>query len=84
MSSQPQKIVLLSVLALLSFSTRPLFGQGRIAGTLWAASEVLEAFQTIPLKSIPPGFLRDAQGIAIIPGVVKLGLRRQNVSSGVT
>lgn len=47
--------------------------QGRVTSTLWSATEVLEAFQAIPLKSIPPALLRDAQGIAVIPGVIKLG-----------
>jgi lipid-binding SYLF domain-containing protein len=46
----------------------------RVAGTLWSASEVLEAFQDVPLKSIPPSLVRGAQGVAIIPGVIKLGL----------
>lgn len=47
--------------------------QGRTTSTLWAASEVLEALQAIPLKSIPPALLRDAQGVAVVPNVVKAG-----------
>jgi lipid-binding SYLF domain-containing protein len=43
------------------------------AGTIRTSSEVLEAIQSIPLKCIPPALLADAQGIAIIPNVVKGG-----------
>src|ERR1700749_141838 len=42
-------------------------------GIIRASSEVLETIQSIPLKSIPPALLADAQGIAIIPNVVKGG-----------
>lgn len=42
-------------------------------GTIRASSEVLEAIQSIPLKCIPPALLADAQGVAIIPNVVKGG-----------
>lgn len=43
------------------------------AGTIRTSSEVLESIQSIPLKCIPPSLLADAQGIAIIPNVVKGG-----------
>lgn len=35
--------------------------------------EVLEQIMSIPEKGIPPALLRNAQGIAIIPGVIKAG-----------
>ncbi len=38
------------------------------------ASEVLEEIMSIPEKGIPPALLKNAQGIAIIPGVIKVGL----------
>ncbi|HEX4592541.1 MAG TPA: lipid-binding SYLF domain-containing protein [Gemmataceae bacterium] len=43
------------------------------ARTIRASSDVLETIQSIPEKSIPPALLADAQGIAIIPNVIKGG-----------
>lgn len=36
--------------------------------------EVLEEIMAVPEKGIPPALLKNAQGIAIIPGVIKGGL----------
>jgi lipid-binding SYLF domain-containing protein len=41
--------------------------------TVRDSSEVLEAIQSIPARAIPAAMLADAQGIAIIPGVIKGG-----------
>jgi lipid-binding SYLF domain-containing protein len=41
--------------------------------TLEQAADVLTDLAEIPLKSIPPKMLADAQGVAIIPRVVKAG-----------
>ena len=41
--------------------------------TLENATEVLDDLTTIPAKSIPAKLLADAQGVAIIPNVVKAG-----------
>jgi lipid-binding SYLF domain-containing protein len=35
--------------------------------------EVVDALATIPLKGIPPALFKDAQGVAIFPGVIKAG-----------
>jgi lipid-binding SYLF domain-containing protein len=43
------------------------------AVTIQSATEVLDSIQSIPLKCIPPALLADAQGIAIIPDVIKGG-----------
>jgi lipid-binding SYLF domain-containing protein len=43
------------------------------ATTIRLSSEVLDAIQAISLKCIPPALLADAQGIAVIPNVVKGG-----------
>jgi lipid-binding SYLF domain-containing protein len=40
---------------------------------LAAASEVLEKITAIPEQSIPPALLKDAHGLAVIPGVIKAG-----------
>ncbi|MEJ2254384.1 MAG: lipid-binding SYLF domain-containing protein [Nitrospirota bacterium] len=37
------------------------------------AVEVLDAMERIPEKSIPPALLGNARGVAVIPGVIKLG-----------
>jgi lipid-binding SYLF domain-containing protein len=41
--------------------------------TLEHAEEVLTDLSAIPLRGIPPALLSDAQGVAIIPNVVKAG-----------
>lgn len=41
--------------------------------TVELAGEVLRETTTIPLRQIPQHLLADAQGIAIVPGVVKIG-----------
>ncbi len=38
------------------------------------ATEILTDIMSIPEKEIPPSLLRNAHGIAIIPGVIKVGL----------
>jgi lipid-binding SYLF domain-containing protein len=43
------------------------------ARTLEYANQVLDDLAAIPLKGIPPALLAEAQGVAIIPGVVKAG-----------
>jgi len=37
------------------------------------SADVIKAIMAIPEKGIPPALLRDAYGIAIIPGVIKAG-----------
>lgn len=46
----------------------------REAITVESATEVLTSLSAIPERGIPPHLLRDAQGVAIIPGVIKAGL----------
>jgi lipid-binding SYLF domain-containing protein len=43
------------------------------AQTLQSADDVLTDLSTIPLKGIPPSLLAKAQGVAIIPRVIKAG-----------
>jgi lipid-binding SYLF domain-containing protein len=52
---------------------RPAQAASKEAETLDAACEVIDALAGIPLKGIPPALLKDAQGVAIIPGVIKAG-----------
>lgn len=39
-----------------------------------AATDVLKEIMAIPEKGIPPSLLRNAYGVAVIPGVIKVGL----------
>jgi lipid-binding SYLF domain-containing protein len=71
---QPLSLLLLATLTVAAFSPAQLLAQGRVAGTLWSASEVLDELRDIPLRGIPPVLLGSAQGVAIIPHVVKAGL----------
>lgn len=43
----------------------------RDTAVLEDAAEVLDSLATIPLVGVPPALLRDAQGIAVIPGMIK-------------
>jgi len=61
-----------SLLALFS-SWDPIRAAGREAATVDAATEVLQAFVGLKMKAIPPALLQDAQGVAIIPNVIKAG-----------
>lgn len=66
--------VLLSFsLAVALFQTAPLRAASRDSEIVDSASEVLDAFANLHLKGIPPSLLKDAEGVAIIPGVIKAG-----------
>jgi lipid-binding SYLF domain-containing protein len=63
--------VILTMFALIMVAA-PLRAQDP-ARTLQISSEVLDSIQAIPARGIPAALLADAQGIAIIPGVIKAG-----------
>jgi lipid-binding SYLF domain-containing protein len=54
-------------------SASPVMAGNRETATVEEATEVIDALASIPLKGIPPALFKDAQGIAIIPGVIKAG-----------
>jgi lipid-binding SYLF domain-containing protein len=58
-------------LAFFALMPQPAIAGSKETETLEAASDVLDAFVAIPLRGIPPALLRGAQGIAIIPNVIK-------------
>ena len=64
---------LVCVLLVLAAAPGALRAQSAEEGTVEAASEVLREIMAIPAKSIPASMLADAQGVAIIPGMVKGG-----------
>ncbi len=43
------------------------------ADAVRTAAELLREIMAIPEQSVPPALLRSAQGVAIVPGVVKVG-----------
>jgi lipid-binding SYLF domain-containing protein len=60
-------------LVLLLAAGAPLWAQQREARTLEAAAEVIRDLNALQLRGIPVALLRDAKGVAIIPGMVKAG-----------
>lgn len=60
-------------LTLAALAQQRVLAQDHVAGILWSSSEVLDALQAIPLRCIPPALMRDAQGVAVIPHVIKVG-----------
>ncbi len=65
--------LLLTGLGLSCIALAPVSAAPPPAQTLQSASEVLDELAAIPLKGIPPALLADAQGVAIIPRVIKAG-----------
>jgi lipid-binding SYLF domain-containing protein len=51
----------------------PALGQAPLDDTVTASTQVLREIMAVPLKCIPESLLREAQGIAIVPGMVKGG-----------
>ena len=60
-------------LLVLTMSGGLLRAGGTEAATVESASEVLQALCALPVKGIPPALMQDAQGVAIIPNVLKAG-----------
>jgi lipid-binding SYLF domain-containing protein len=63
----------LSALIITFMAVAPLSAAPPPSQTLRSATDVLDELAAIPLKSIPPALLADAQGVAIIPHVIKAG-----------
>jgi lipid-binding SYLF domain-containing protein len=66
-------LVPLAAVVVLAASSTRVAAQHSAQRTIDDATTVLSAMETIPAKSIPQAVLADAQGIAIIPRVVKAG-----------
>lgn len=58
----------------LSFPSVSSMAASEEADKVESATEVLSKIMEIPESAIPPALLADAQGIAIVPGVIKVGL----------
>ncbi|MBY0523687.1 MAG: lipid-binding SYLF domain-containing protein [Gemmataceae bacterium] len=66
-------LLLSASIALVMLSAGAVRAGAREAATVDSAAEVLADLSAIPAKCIPPALLQDAQGIAIIPDVIKAG-----------
>jgi len=64
-------VCLAASLAVLALSGTAL--QAREASTVDEAADVINELAGIPLKGIPPCLMQDAQGVAIIPNMIKAG-----------
>jgi lipid-binding SYLF domain-containing protein len=62
-----------AVALLLSLVPAPARAESKEASKVESAAAVLEEIMAIPEKGIPPSLLKDAHGIAIIPGLIKVG-----------
>ena len=60
--------------ACMVLSAPPATAADKEAARVAASIDVVNQIMAIPEKSIPPALLADAQGLAIIPGVIKVGL----------
>jgi SH3 domain-containing YSC84-like protein 1 len=75
MVSQPTtRLVILLCLWLSATNTQLALGQTREAQIVDSATVVLQEIMAVPANRIPQSLLAGAQGVAIIPGVVKGGL----------
>ncbi len=67
-------LIIIVALTVMFLKSIPLEASSREVAKVNDAIEVLEEIMAIPEKGIPPALLSNAQGIAIIPGVIKAGL----------
>ena len=71
---KPYSLILLPALMLfLALPAAPAIAAGKETARVESAGEVMKKIMEIPEKQIPPSLLANAQGIAIIPGVIKVG-----------
>jgi lipid-binding SYLF domain-containing protein len=66
-------VLSLALSILLSLPAAPADAGVKETTRVETAAEVMEKIMEIPEKAIPPALLADAQGIAVIPGVIKVG-----------
>lgn len=71
---KPLFVLAISILVFLASTGMQATARADVAGTLFSASEVLDALQEAPPKCIPEAILNNAQGVAIIPKLVRAGL----------
>jgi len=70
-----KRLISLTALILFVFflTSIPLFAESKQETKVTDAINVIDEIMAIPEKGIPPSLLRNAKGLAIIPGVIKAG-----------
>jgi lipid-binding SYLF domain-containing protein len=68
------RLIGVSSLLLLVFAAGTVFAQTREDNVVRTATSVLNEIMVVPAQQIPESMLRKAHGVAIVPGVVKVGL----------
>jgi lipid-binding SYLF domain-containing protein len=66
-------MIFLVTITLVALFTSPIVAGNKETETVQESFEVLDSLANIPLKGIPPALFKDAQGVAIFPGVFKAG-----------
>lgn len=66
-------VLLVATVTALALEAMPAWAGPRETATVETATQTLQEITSVPAKGIPASLLADAQGIAIIPSVVKLG-----------
>jgi len=66
-------ILLPALILLLALPVSPAIAGGKETARVETANDVMKKVMGIPEKQIPPSLLANAQGIAVIPGVIKVG-----------
>lgn len=67
------QICTLAVLSALLLAAPQARAGNREAATVDDAADVLSELSAIPARCIPPALMQDAQGVAVIPGMIKAG-----------
>jgi lipid-binding SYLF domain-containing protein len=66
-------VLVFAALILFSVAVPSAMAEGKEGEKVESAATVLDEIMGIPEKGIPPSLLRDAEGIAIVPGLIKVG-----------
>jgi lipid-binding SYLF domain-containing protein len=69
----PISLLALVCLTVATLSAGPVVAANKETSIVEESCEVVDALAAIPLKGIPPALFKDAQGVAIFPGVIKAG-----------
>lgn len=66
-------MLILTVLILFTIPGGRIRAGSKEVAVIESAAEVLDALSSIPFRGIPPALMQDAQGVAVIPNVLKAG-----------
>jgi lipid-binding SYLF domain-containing protein len=69
----PVRLVVAASLAICMVSAGPFQSAARETASVQSSGEVLDALASLPIQGIPPILMQGAQGVAIIPNLIKAG-----------